>query len=87
MAAEHRNISVKAIPSSGLVILPAGQKYPNGNSHSAVDEIKSQVFKKLHDLQVLPQFQSDVDTKEHEPDTAQSPGASYTKEPQHSVPP
>ena len=87
MAAGHRNISVKAIPSSGLVILPAGQKYPNSNSDSAADEIKSQVFKKLHDLRVLPQFQSDVDTKEHESDMALSPGASYTKEPQHPIPP
>lgn len=69
-----------------LLFLPAGQKYPNSNSNSAVDETKSQVFKNLCDLQVLPQFQSDVDTKERESDTAQPPGASYKKDPQHPVP-
>lgn len=75
MAAGHRNISVKAVPSSSLVILPAGQKYPNGDSDSVTDEVKCQVFKKLRDLWVLPQFQSDVDTKGHESDAAQLLGA------------
>lgn len=60
VAAWHRNISVKATCSSFLVILPAGQKYANSNSDSAVDEIKSRAFKKLCHPQVLPQFQSDV---------------------------
>lgn len=50
MAAEHRKITGKAVPPGSFVILPAGQKYPNSTSSSAVDEINSQVFKKLDDL-------------------------------------
>lgn len=63
MAAGHRNTSVKAVPSSGLVTVLAGQKYPSSNSDSAVGEIKNNVFK---NLRILPQFQNDVDSKECE---------------------
>lgn len=63
VAAGHRNISVKAVPSSGLVTISAGQKYSSSNSSSAVGEIKSKAFKNLW---VLPQFQTSVDSKECE---------------------
>lgn len=63
MAAGHRNISVKAIPSSGLVTMPAGQKYSSSKRNSAVGEIKNKVFKNLW---ILPQVQNDIDSKECE---------------------
>lgn len=77
MAAGHRNISVKAVPSSSLVILPAGQKHPNGNNDSMADKVPS--LQKLRDMWVLPQFQHNVDTKGHESDAAHVLGAAAKK--------
>lgn len=52
-----------AFPLSGLVAMPAGQKYSRSNSNSAVGEIKSKAFKNLWGL---PQFQNHVDSKEYD---------------------